>query len=214
MGLFRTPWLELAAVSDEIKSAFEKAMEKVERMNLAPPTEAERLSWEAAPKGRKIAASYLNGEETLNSAIAEADPKERPYLIEGAVEVLTASIQLPKHEAAEKTTARALSGIKSLLAGLPGVQEVADRVSYVGEQFKTYGEQQRQQALQQLKQQFTAQLEQVMRQRGAAGPPPANVETMPEFQQEWMRVRLHLDQQYEGHLEGYRNEIRALAKKR
>lgn len=201
-------------MSDEIKSAFEKAMEKVERMNLAPPTEEERLSWEAAPKGRKIAAAYLKGEETLNSGIAEADAKERPYMIEGAVEVLTASIQLPKHEAAERETARALSGIKSLLAGAPGVQEVTERVSYVGEQFKTYGEQQRQQAMQQLKQQFTAQLEQVMRQRGASGPPPGNIETMPEFQQEWMRVRLHLDQQYEGHLEGYRNEIRALAKKR
>ena len=135
-------------------------------------------------------------------------------MIEGAVEVLTASIQLPKHDAAERETGRALSGIKSLLAGAPGAQEVAERVSYVGEQFKTYGEQQRQQAMQQLKQQFTAQLEQVMRQRGASGPPPGNIETMPEFQQEWMRVRLHLDQQYEGHLEGYRNEIRALAKKR
>ena len=106
-------------MSDEIKSAFEKAMEKVERMNLAPPTEEERLSWEAAPKGRKIAAAYLKGEETLNSGIAEADAKERPYMIEGAVEVLTASIQLPKHEAAERETARALSGIKSLLAGTP-----------------------------------------------------------------------------------------------
>ena len=94
------------------------------------------------------------------------------------------------------------------------MQEVTERVAYVNEQFKTYGEQQRQQAMQQLKQQFTAQLEQVMRQRGAAGAPPGNIETMPEFQQEWMRVRLHLDQQYEGHLEGYRNEIRALAKKR
>ena len=201
-------------MSDEIKSAFEKAMEKVERMNLAPPSEEERLSWDAVPEGRKIAAAYLKGEETLTSAVAAADAKERPYVIEGAVEVLTASFQLPKHEGAEKTTARALSGIKSVLAGVPGVQEVTERVAYVNEQFKTYGEQQRQQAMQQLKQQFTAQLEQVMRQRGAAGAPPGNVETMPEFQQEWMRVRLHLDQQYEGHLEGYRNEIRALAKKR
>ena len=101
-------------MSDEIKSAFEKAMEKVERMNLAPPTEEERLSWEAAPKGRKIAAAYLKGEETLNSAIAEADAKERPYMIEGAVEVLTASIQLPKHEAAERETARRRESVRGL----------------------------------------------------------------------------------------------------
>ena len=85
-------------MSDEIKSAFEKAMEKVERMNLAPPSEEERLSWDAVPEGRKIAAAYLKGEETLTSAVAAADAKERPYVIEGAVEVLTASIQLPKHE--------------------------------------------------------------------------------------------------------------------
>ena len=201
-------------MDDDIKSAFEKAMEKVESMNLKPPSEEERLSWDAIPKGQKIAADYFKGEGSLTSAVAEADPKERPYVIAGAVEVLVSNLQLPRHEAAEKTTARALSGIKSLLADAPGIQQVAERVAYVNEQFKSYGDQQRQQALQQLKQQFTAQLEQVMRQQGAGGAPPPNVETMPEFQQEWMRVKLHLDQQYEGHLEGYRNEIRALVKKR
>lgn len=200
-------------MDDEIKSAFEKAMEKVEAMNLEEPSEAERLSWDALPRGRKIAADYLSGEGNLTSAIAEADPKERSYVIEGAIDVLTASIQLPRHETAEKTTTRALDGVKGLLSDAPGIQELAERVAYVVEQFKSYGEQQRQQALQQLKQQFTAQIEQAMRQQGASAGQPPNVETLPEFQQEWMRVKLHLDQQYEGHLQGYRDEIKALLKK-
>ena len=47
-------------------------LEKVEAMNLEEPSESERLSWDAIPRGRKIAADYLSGEGNLTSAIAEA----------------------------------------------------------------------------------------------------------------------------------------------
>ena len=93
----------------------------------------------------------------------------------------------------------------------PGVGDVLERVSYVSDQFKTFGAQQRQQAFEQLKEQFQAQVQQIQRQQGAAAAQqPINVETMPEFQQEWLRLRVHLEQQFESHMDGYRNELRAL----
>ena len=49
-----------------------------------------------------------------------------------------------------------------------------------------------------------------MQQQGLASSQPAHVEMMPEFQQEALRLKVRLDQQYEQHLEGYRQELLAL----
>ena len=94
----------------------------------------------------------------------------------------------------------------------PEAKEVLGQVEYVAEQFKTNGEQQRQQAYQQLVQQFQGQVQQMMRQQGAgtAGSQMPNVETMPEFQGEWARLRTQIDEQYEGYMAEYRKAIQAL----
>jgi len=41
----------------EIKSAFERAMERVEK--LEKPSEEEVLKWKYVPEGQKLAAEYL-----------------------------------------------------------------------------------------------------------------------------------------------------------
>ena len=38
----------------------------------------------------------------------------------------------------------------------------------------------------------------------------ANVETMPEFQQQWLAVSAQIDQQYEQHLEQFKKELMEL----
>jgi len=195
---------------DRIKSAYELAMEKVE--GLAAPTKEKRLEWEAVPKGQKLAATHMKGQEGLATGLAEVSDEERQHVLRGAIEVLTANLQLPKNEAVEKTTARAAEGIRQALGDNPETKEVLGRIDYVAEQFKTNGEQQRQQAYQQLVQQFQAQVQQMMRQQGpamAANQMP-NVETMPEFQGEWARLRVQMDEQYEGYLAEYRKAIQAL----
>ena len=48
------------------------------------------------------------------------------------------------------------------------------------------------------------------RQTGAAGPVRVNVESMPEFQQQWLRVSVQIDQQYEQHLEQFRKQLLGL----
>ena len=182
-------------------------MEKLE--GLEGPTKEERLEWDAVPKGQKLAAAHMKGQEVLATGLVAASEEERRYVLRGAIEVLTANLQLPKNEAVEKTTAQAAEGIRQALGDSPEVQEVLGRVDYVADQFKTHGEQQRQEAYQQLQQQFQAQAQQAMRQQGAANQ-PVNVETMPEFQGEWARLRVQMDEQYEQYMAEYRKAIQAL----
>ena len=197
-------------MDDYIKSAFELAMEKVAK--LEEPSDDQRKEWEGMPVGRKLAANFLKGDGDLAAGLAECKDAIRAYALRGAVEVLIGNLQLPKHEVAETANNRAIVGIKQVFGENPKAKEIVERVVYVAEQYKTHGAEQQQQAFEQLKQQFTAQVQQMMRQQpGAAANQPINVETMPEFQQEWMRTKLRLEQRFESHLDGYRKELELLA---
>jgi hypothetical protein len=72
---------------------------------------------------------------------------------------------------------------------------------------------QREQAYAQLKAQFEAQVMGAMsRQMGQqAQGMQVNVETMPEFQQQWLSVSSQMDSQYEQHLEDFRKQLLELA---
>ncbi len=193
----------------EIKSAFEKAMEKVAK--LSEPTKENRLEWAGLPKGQKLAAAFLQKGEDPVKALNACPAEERRYVVRGAIEVLSANLQLPRNQAAEQTTQRALEGIRKLLAGKRGIEEIAGQVTYVAQQFKTYGEQQRQQAYAELRQHFQAQVQQQLAKQGAAAAgQQVNVERLPEFQQEVLRLKVRLEQQYEQHLDSFRRELRAL----
>ncbi len=192
----------------EIKSAFEKAMERVK--DLEAPSDEKRLEWKGVPEGNRLAAAFLRGEGDIGAAVAKEGDEVKSFVLRGIVDVLSVNIQLPKHEVARKATLKALDGLRAVF-GEQKVDDLAGRVNYVCEQYTTHGEQQRQQVFEQLKQQFAARVQDAMRRQGVAGQPPANIEATPEFQSEWMRVRIRLDEQYEGHLQGFREEIKALA---
>lgn len=194
----------------EIKSAFEKAMEKVAQIQ--KPTKEQKLEWDGVPTGQKLAATFLKDSEfNLKNAMQSIEEPKRPYVIKGAVSVFAANLQLPKTAAAEAACKRAVEGIRQLLGPKRGVPEILERVNYVSQQFKSFGDQQRQQTYNQLKQQFTAQLQQALRQQGRPTNQPINVEALPEFQAEWQRVRLQMDGQFDQHIEEYRAAIEEMA---
>ena len=194
---------------DRIKSAFEKAMERVEK--LEPPPREKQLEWKGVPEGNRLAAEHLRGEVDLGAAVEKHSAEERPYVLRGAIDVLTANIHLPRDDAALRSNDRALDGLRSIFRDKPQVEEIVGRVKYVIEQYVSYGQQQQQQMYEQLKQQFTAQVQEALRQQpGLANNASINVESLPEFQQERLRMKVRLDQQYEEHLETYRQEFKSL----
>ena len=195
---------------NRMKSAFERAMERA--MQLEEPDEEQRLEWEFAPKGRRLAGSYLKGQGAPFTTIEQEQPHRRPYLVKGMMEALVSNLQLPKNDAANYTNTKVIEGIQRLLAGNTGVKELLERVKYVTEQYRQFGIPQREQTYAQLKAQFEAQVMASMgRQAGQpAGGMQVNVETMPEFQQQWLSISSQMDSQYEQHLEDFRKQLMEL----
>ena len=192
---------------DRIKSAFEKAMERVEQ--LERPGEEQRLEWKLLPEGQRLAGAYLRGEGSPFSQIANAPAEHRPYLVRGMAQSLVSNLQLPKSEAALHGNNRTVEGLERLLEDK--AKKTLERVKYVSEQYLQFGLPQREQSYEQLKLQMEQQIAGAMsRQTGAAGPVRVNVESMPEFQQQWLRVSVQIDQQYEQHLEQFRKQLLGL----
>ena len=192
---------------NRMKSAFERAMERA--MELEEPDEKQKLEWELAPKGRRLAGSFLKGQGAPFTTIENESPDRRVYLVKGMMEALVSNLQLPKNDAANYTNAKVMEGIQRLLTGKPGVKELLERVKYVTDQYRQFGIPQREQAYAQLKAQFEAQVMGAMsRQMGQqAQGMQVNVETMPEFQQQWLSVSSQMDAQYEQHLDDFRKQL-------
>ena len=190
-----------------MKSAFERAMERA--MELEEPDEKQKLEWELAPKGRRLAGSFLKGQGAPFTTIESESTDRRIYLVKGMMEALVSNLQLPKNDAANFTNAKVMEGIQRLLTGKPGVKELLERVKYVTDQYRQFGIPQREQAYAQLKAQFEAQVMGAMsRQMGQqAQGMQVNVETMPEFQQQWLSVSSQMDVQYEQHLDDFRKQL-------
>ena len=196
---------------NRMKSAFELAMERA--MELEEPDEEQKLEWELGPKGRRLAGAFLKGQGAPFTTIENESSQRRAYLVKGMVEALVSNLQLPKSDGANYTNEKVMEGIQRLFAGKAGVKELLERIKYVTDQYRQFGMPQREQAFAQLKAQFETQVMGAMaRQMGQqAQDMQVNVETMPEFQQQWMSVSSQMDSQYEEHLEDFRKQLLELA---
>ena len=81
-------------MDDDIKSALEIAMEKVEKLGEA--TEEERLKWKYVPQGEQLAARYLKEDCNLAAELSQRQENEKKYIIEGAAEILSEVLTCPR----------------------------------------------------------------------------------------------------------------------
>lgn len=194
-------------VDDEIKSAYEIAMEKLAAMD--EPTEAERLGWKYMPEGRKLAAAFLNGKGDLKTKLDAYRDDAREHVARGIAEILLSNLFLPRTEPEQAQAARVLAGLKELKA--KRAAELCGRLEQLFAHYREQGAAQLEQSYQQLKAEMEAKLRQVLSQQaGMAVTGNIDVESQPEFQAEWRRVRGQLEEQYRKLLEEYREEYRQL----
>ena len=106
---------------DEIKSALEIAMEKIEKLD--EPTEEERLKWKYVPQGEELAARYLTKGGNLVAELGQYQENVKKYVIEGASEILIRNVSLPKNDVAKKNNK------------IP-----VDEIMYGGKDFLTYAQ--------------------------------------------------------------------------
>ncbi len=193
----------------EIKSAFEIAMEKAAK--IGQPSKEETLKWKYVPEGQRLAAEYFREEASLVAELGKYDQEARRFVALGAEEVLLGNIGLPVNDLGERNNKRAMEAIKAIKGDKGAIENVYSRMRRVFEHYEQQGEQQRREAYEALKQHFHARLQQAVRQQGGL---PAgariDVESQPQFQEEWRRTLAQLDSQYVKLLEECKQEISSI----
>jgi hypothetical protein len=180
----------------EIKSAREIAMERINAMG--EPTEEERCDWKYRPEGEKLAARFLKGEAKLSEELANFDKKALDYVKRGISSILMKNINLPANESAQKTNLLAMEGLKAIKTDKTKTEALLKQLQQIFQHYSGVGEQQRNQAYEQLKEDFQLKVEQALRQQmgGQANNLHIDIEKQPQFLEEWRKIKGQLDSQY------------------
>jgi hypothetical protein len=180
----------------DIKSAREIAMEKINAMG--EPTEAERLEWKYLPEGEKLAARYLRGDVQLQPELAKFDKKAAPYIMKGVYSILIKNVTLPANENAQKINKVALDGIKSVKTDKARTEAILKQMQQIFTHYSGVGEQQRTQAYEQLKEDFSVKVQQALQQQmgSKAAGMRIDIEKQPQFLEEWRKLKVQLEGQY------------------
>jgi len=167
----------------EMKSAREKAMEKVGR--LGKLTEDEIKRFECVPVGNKLAARYL--QETDFNLDAELVKYKgtglRKYIAQGVQEIFLHNIILPQSERDKQITKRAMAGLKVAKENKNQLETILDRITNL----LNYYEQARQQTYSQFKKGFEARLQEASQalQKQPGNTAPIEAQLQAQFQAEW-----------------------------
>jgi len=195
---------------DEIKSAAEIAMEKMEKLGRA--TDEERLEWKYVPEGKKLAGKHIKQGINLVAELSQYEDNIKRYIIQGVAEVLISNINLPDNDSAKRNR-RAMEGLKVVKSDKVGVENVYSKIRRIFDHYVGEGAQQREQAYQSLKAEFEAKMKQALQQQqlGTFAGMKLDVERQPQFQEEWRGAQVQLDSQYLKLLDEYKQELSAIS---
>jgi hypothetical protein len=191
----------------EMKSAFEKAMEKVEKLGKASPEELRRMEY--VPKGNALAATYLGQEDyDLEGELTKYDDTLKVHLIEGAEETFLRNIALPQNNNSRQSNKRAMEGIAVLKGKRKEIESIFEQIEHLF----NYYEQARQQVYLQLKSNFETQMQATQRamEQQTGNRAEIRPELHPQFQEELRKALAGLNLQYENVLEEHKQEIKRI----
>ena len=191
----------------EMKSAFEKAMERVG--GIGEPSKEEMLQWKYVPEGQRLAAGYFKDDINLVAELSKFKEEQKHFVAKGMEEVLLRNITLPLNETAKKNNRKAREAIKAVKRDRASLENIYTKIRRIFDHHAQQGEQQRKQAYEMLKQDFQLRIQQAM-QQGLAPGAKINIESQPQFQEEWRRTVAHLESQYNTLLDEYKREIQAV----
>jgi len=192
----------------EMKSAYEKAMERVAKIGEA--SREEKLTWKYVPEGRRLAGDYLKEERNLVADLGAYGDEEKAYVARGIEEVLLRNINLPVNDFARQSTRKAMEGIKLVKQDKAALENVYSKMRRIFDHYQQEGEQQRRQSYETLRQRFQARLQQLAQQQGLPPGSRIDAESQPQFQEEWRRTLAQLDSQYVTLLDEYKQEISSI----
>ncbi len=194
----------------EMKSAWQIAMEKAEKLGKASPDELNSIKY--LPEGNKIASQYLQDEKSdLAAELAKfADAEALKFVKKGADEIFLRNITLPHTEEDMRRTNRSMAGLRIVKENKKGLEPVFNLINNLLNQYQvalqqTYGEfkKKAEMALQ--------QAQQGMRMQRGGDQMTMEQKLQLQIQEEWRQVHSELDAQYEKALEEHKQKIRELS---
>lgn len=180
--------------SDDIKTAFERAWEKAQRIEAADDKMKEL---QYGPEGARLVARFLK-EAGLDLAreLAAYPSGVREYVEKGVRSTLVSNITLPRLARLRQDSDRAIEGLMALKRDKSRFASFRDKV----EALFAYYERARQETYNKLRQEIDALLRQQLRQQGINTQMRIDVENHPEFRQRWQELSARLDREAEERL--------------
>jgi len=185
-------------------------MEKAEKIGKA--TDEERLKWKYVPEGERLAARYIKQDCNLVVELSQYEDNIKQYIIEGVADILIRNINLPNSNLAKRNNKRAMDGLKTVKSDKASVENVYSKMRRIFDHYVGEGEQQRRQAYESLKAEFETKIKQaLLQQLGSLVGIKIDVESQPQFREEWRKIKTQLDSQYVKLLDEYKQELSAIS---
>lgn len=188
----------------DIKSALELALEKAEQYGRASREEMELAQYQE--QGRRLAVQFLKGEGDLEADLKGLPPQIQPAARMAIKEVFLRNLGLPRENAVDPRQDRAVEGLLRVAENPKAMATLQTELGQILQQFLHF----RSNALQQLKARFAASVGQMQQNMEAKYRQPMNVdvERIPQFQEEWLRFKGQLQQQFEPVLANLKEKMR------
>ena len=190
----------------EMKSAFERAWERAEKVEV---TEEKALELELQPEGAKIAARYLKeGDCDLAKALEEFPQGKRKYIQAGAEATLISNLALPRNGRLRREASRAMEGLKMLKRNKSQVSHIAARLDSLFAQYERVVIKSHEDLKKELEATLRrAQAQQALAQQSLPTHQRLDVEKSAEFQQRWHEVQTKLGWEFGSELSRLQEEI-------
>ena len=190
----------------EIKSAFEIAMERADKIGRFSKEELAEQEW--TEKGRKMAADFLSGRvEDLKASLSNVPGEMVKTVIKSVTDTLLRNVVLPRDPDQWDGIRRALKGLGALKGG--GAMQVIQGIEELLKQYE--------QTRKQYREQFKAQMEQALNSAGhqgggmgMGGAGGYDMNTAASMQKEWERISAEINEQFEQQLEPAKEYLRQI----
>ncbi|MHB8158201.1 MAG: hypothetical protein ACYDEQ_12530 [Desulfocucumaceae bacterium] len=185
----------------KIKSALEKAMERAAAFKEIPAEEIEKM--EHIPKGRSLAASYLNNKNfDLPAALIGIEAGTEKYVMEGLEDTLLMNISLVADQG-DESNLRAMEGILLMKSDKVQITNVLGEM----EQLFSYYHQ----ALEQTKEKFKQDFESRSRMGQGQSARGMGQDQMMGFREEWSQMVKQLNARFEAGLADLKDRVKGVS---
>jgi len=174
----------------EIKSALELALERAEQYGRASKEEMDLAQHQE--QGRRLAVQFLKGEGDLEADLKSLPPQTQPAARLAIKEVFLRNLGLPR-EIVDPRQNRAMEGLLLAADNRKAMALLQTEMEQILQQFLHF----RSNALQQLKARFATGMGQMQKEAQNRQPMNLDVERLPQFQEEWLRFKGQLQQQFD-----------------